>query len=940
MSTWTCDRVRQTFIEFFQGKDHTFYPSSRVIPYDDPTLLFINSGMCQFKPIFLGSVDPSTPLSKLSRACNSQKCIRAGGKHNDLDDVGKDTYHHTFFEMLGNWSFGDYFKAEAITWAMELLHDVYGLSKDRLYATYFEGNEELGLEPDLESRDLWCKFLDPSHVLPGNMKDNFWEMGDQGPCGPCSELHYDRIGGRNAADLVNMDDPDVIEIWNIVFMQYNREPDRSLVPLPSKHIDTGMGFERLVSILQNVRSNYDTDVFQPYFQEIQRLTGVRPYKGQVGKHDTDGIDMAYRVIADHIRNLSVAIADGSEPGPTGRQYVLRRILRRAVRYAHSFLGAKDGFFSQLVPVVCQTLGGAFPELIREADRIKAVLAEEETLFRRTLQKGEREFKKCIQNITDKVVPGEVAFRLYDTYGFPLDLTVLMAEEQGMTVDTAHYEKAMEKARDLSRCNARSGKVELRMEAEHIAHMEKVIGVLPTDDAHKYVSDADLSSTVQAIFFNRAFVPQTTEGEEAVHGVVLKASSFYAESGGQIFDTGILHSADKSTIFQVSDCQSWAGIVVHIGTIVKGSIRTGDTLHLSVDYSRRSRIVPNHTATHILNYALRTVLGDHIDQKGSLVDDAKLRFDFSHPSAVKVDDLKRIEQICNQQIEASLRVFTKVVPLALAKKICSLRAVFGETYPDPVRVVSIGESIDAMVADPENREWFKYSVEFCGGNHLSNTATAQHLSIISEVGIAKGIRRIVAVTAESSHESVARAADLLGELRRVANGEKAKIGERVTRIRTKFEDMSSSLPAIAKYEIEQFINETLKSYMKFKKEQIKELENGAIAALEKSAERSLPFIVHRIDVDAKSLKNIIGKAKIGGTPAFLISGDDGKGKCAVVAQGSSTIDPTAWISAALQPLGGKAFPSAKPGQVVQGAAPGGDVNGAIHAAEQFARSISG
>ncbi|KAI3917671.1 hypothetical protein MKW98_021433 [Papaver atlanticum] len=458
---WPAEKVRHTFLDFFQQKNHKIWSSSPVVPKDDPTLLFANAGMNQFKPIFLGTADPDSSLSNLKRACNSQKCIRAGGKHNDLDDVGKDTYHHTFFEMLGNWSFGDYFKTEAITWAWEnesfyhynykthqLLTQVYKLPSDRIYATYFDGDDNL--EVDEEARDIWLKFLPPDRVLPFGCKDNFWEMGDTGPCGPCTEIHFDRIGDRDASSLVNNDDPTCIEIWNLIFIQFNRVTNGTLKSLPMKHVDTGMGFERLTSILQNKISNYDTDLFMPIFDAIQQTTGVRPYSGRVGEDDEDNIDMAYRVVADHIRTLCFAIADGSRIGNVGREYVLRRILRRGVRYGREVLKCKEGFFNGLVEVVVELMGNVYPELKQDPEKIRNTINKEEMNFEKTLLRGIKKFKKIVKEVQGKEISGEDAFVLQDTYGFPLDLTQRMAEEINLLVDEKGFDKEMEEARERSK----------------------------------------------------------------------------------------------------------------------------------------------------------------------------------------------------------------------------------------------------------------------------------------------------------------------------------------------------------------------------------------------------------------------------------------------------------------------------------------------------------
>lgn len=735
---WPANKVRETFIKFFEGKAHTNWKSSPVVPLNDPTLLFANAGMNQFKPIFLGNVDPNSPLSELKRACNTQKCIRAGGKHNDLDDVGKDTYHHTFFEMLGNWSFGDYFKKEAIQWAWELLTQVYKLPSDRIYATYFGGDEKSGLAADTEAKDIWLTFLPPERVLPFGCKDNFWEMGDTGPCGPCTEIHFDRIGNRDAASLVNNDDPTCIEIWNLVFIQFNREADGSLKTLPAKHVDTGMGFERLTSILQKKMSNYDTDVFMPLFDAIQQATGAPSYSGKVGADDVDKVDMAYRVVADHIRTLSFAIADGACPGNEGREYVLRRILRRAVRYGTEVLKAKEGFFNGLVPTLVKLMSDIFPELKQHEKHIKDIIADEEASFGKTLLKGIEKFKKAAQEVEGKTLSGQDAFVLWDTYGFPLDLTQLMAEERGLTVDVKGFHDAMEEARERSRSaqNKQAG-VAITMDANATALLHKN-GVPTTDDSSKYTWFQDHESTVRAIYTGTEFLESAEAGSEI--GVVLQSTSFYAEQGGQIFDTGALKGPLGT--FEVCNVQVFGGFVLHIGSFSDKTSRlcVGDKVTCKVDYQRRQLIAPNHTCTHMLNFALREVLGTHVDQKGSIVLPEKLRFDFSHGKPVQSEDLRKIEAIVNEQIKAELDVSAKEATLAEAKRINGLRAVFGEIYPDPVRIVSIGKKVDDLLADPEKEEWLSYSSELCGGTHISNTREAKAFALLSEEGIAKGIRR--------------------------------------------------------------------------------------------------------------------------------------------------------------------------------------------------------
>ncbi len=777
--TWTSDRVRSTFIDFFQyrpGAGHAHVPSSPCVPVDDPTLLFTNAGMNQFKPIFLGTVQPGSPLFGMKRAVNSQKCIRAGGKHNDLDDVGKDTYHHTFFEMLGNWSFGDYFKKEAVEWSWELLTKVYGIPKDRLYATYFGGNLDGGLEPDEETKQLWLKVLPASHVLPGNMKDNFWEMGETGPCGPCTEIHFDRIGGRDASKLVNTGDPDVLEIWNNVFIQFNREEGGKLRLLPSKHVDTGMGFERLVSVLQNKRSNYDTDVFMPYFAAIQKATSApHAYSGKLGAADTGNVDTAYRVIADHIRTLTFAITDGATPSNEGRGYVLRRILRRAVRYGRQVLGAKPGFFSQLVPIVVERMGEAFPELRKNPKRVIEILREEEESFGKTLDRGIKLFEEAAER-GGKQILADDAFKLYDTYGFPIDLTQQMADERGLKVDLTGYERLMEEAKGRSRAAGKDGGAkELALAAESIARL-RGMDVKPTDDSDKF-HGRDTYANIVAIWNGENFDDSTRDQGTRIIGVILDKTNFYAEMGGQLSDQGEIHSERHgegkggAADFNVESVKSFGGYILHMGRSGRGELRVGDKVRLHVDRSRRDPIEANHTATHMLNFALRKVVGTHVDQKGSLVAPDRLRFDFSNTGPVTPEQLGKVEKIVRDQIAADLTVYADLAPQFVAKQIAGLRAVFGEAYPDPVRVVSIGLPVSDLVANPENAAWNEVSVEFCGGSHLTSTKDAGHFALVSEEAVAKGVRRVTGLTGVAALAAI-QAADNLAV--RVKAAEKLEV----------------------------------------------------------------------------------------------------------------------------------------------------------------------
>ncbi|EPE24212.1 Class II aaRS and biotin synthetase [Glarea lozoyensis ATCC 20868] len=752
---WTAPVVRKTFLDFFEKKGHTVVPSSSVVPHSDPTLLFTNAGMNQFKPIFLGTVGKTDDMAQWKRAVDSQKCIRAGGKHNDLDDVGKDGYHHTFFEMLGNWSFGDYFKEGAIGMSWELLTKVYGIDPDRLYVTYFEGDEASGLEPDLEAKELWKKVgVAEDHILPGNMKDNFWEMGETGPCGPCSEVHYDRIGGgRNAAHLVNMDDPNVLEIWNNVFIQYDRQKDRSLKTLPAKHIDTGLGYERLVSVLQDKLSNYDTDVFSPLFAKIKEVTGARDYTDKYGKDDVDGIDTAYRVIADHIRLLTFAISDGGVPNNEGRGYVVRRVLRRGSRYARKYFNAEIGaFFSKILPALVEQMGEQFPEIVKKQDDVKEILDEEEEAFARTLDRGEKMFEKyaasAIKSNTKKLSGADV-WRLYDTFGFPEDLTKIMAEERGLETDDAEIKIAQEKAREASKHVKEAAHTFAKLDVHQIAELDKLNVPRPDDEAK--FSKGDTTGKVQLIYDGENFL-KTTEGLPAqkTFGILLDKTNFYAEQGGQVYDTGKMIIDDVAE-FKVLDVQAYGGYIVHNGYLEYGQLKAGDEVICEYDELRRQPIRNNHTGTHILNHALREHLGDDINQKGSLVDQDKLRFDFSHKTQVSNAELKKIEDSSNSYIKQNCRVYYQDVDLETAKGIEGVRAVFGETYPNPVRVVSVGVEVEVLLAEPRNPEWRKVSVEFCGGTHVEQTGLIKDLVIVEESGIAKGIRRIIAYTGDAAHE---------------------------------------------------------------------------------------------------------------------------------------------------------------------------------------------
>jgi alanyl-tRNA synthetase len=686
----TSGEIRNSFLKFFEKHGHKIVPSSPVIPYDDPTLLFTNAGMNQFKDIFLG-----TGKRDYNRAADSQKCIRVSGKHNDLEEVGRDTYHHTFFEMLGNWSFGDYYKKEAIEWAWELMTKVWGLDKNRLYASVFE--------TDTEAEELWKKVTDinPSHVLRFGKKDNFWEMGESGPCGPCSEIHIDLSEKGDCGHLVNAGDPRVMEIWNLVFIQYNRDDKGTLTPLPSKHVDTGMGFERICAVLQGKKSNYDTDVFTPILTHISNLVG-KPYQSKLD----DPLDVAMRVIADHVRMLSFSIADGGIPSNEGRGYVMRRILRRAARFGRS-LGMHEPFIHKIVEAVVQSMGDQYPEIRVRQNHIERVIKGEEESFNATLDRGLEIFETVIVEIGhSKTFPGEDAFKLYDTFGFPLDLTELMATERGLKVDVVRFVELMEEQRTRARDAVKSSTETLQIgnefnDSQFIGYDQSEADVLLDKVVdNKYVS------------FNE--------------------TPIYIESGGQVDDTGIVEGEGFRARILKSIKQDKK--LIHEIEILEGNItdNIGKVVHVKVDYNRRTNIMGNHTATHLLHEALRRVLGSHVQQHGSLVAPDRLRFDFNHFERVTEEQIREIEKIVNKKISEGISVEAGEMPIEEAKKIPGIKMFFGEKYGDVVRVIKMADN---------------FSAELCGGTHVKNTADIGLFKITSEASIASGIRRIEAVTGD-------------------------------------------------------------------------------------------------------------------------------------------------------------------------------------------------
>ncbi len=711
--------IRQKFLDFFKEKGHLIVPSAPLVLKNDPTLLFTNSGMVQFKDNFLGHAAP-----KSKRIADTQKCLRVSGKHNDLEEVGIDTYHHTMFEMLGNWSFGDYFKKEAIEWAWELLTEVYHLPKERLYASVFGGDAGDNLPADTEAENYWKKILPEDRILYGKKKDNFWEMGETGPCGPCSEIHVDlrsdeEIALKPGRDLVNNDHPQVIEIWNLVFMEFNRKSDGSLEKLPAQHVDTGMGFERLCMAIQGKKSNYDTTVFKPLIDFISSASGI-------GYGSAEKTDIATRVLSDHIRAVAFTIADGQLPSNTGAGYVIRRILRRAVRYGYTFLSFKDPFLHTLVPVLATQFKDVFPELHAQQDYVAKVILEEEVSFLRTLEKGLRRFDQIESEIQNKIVPGNVAFELYDTFGFPLDLTSLIARERGYSVDEKGFQSEMQKQKERSKAAA-----------------AKETGdwvLVGTDEKTEFIGYDHFEAEVRIIKY-RKLVQKNKE----LYQLVFDRTPFYAESGGQVGDTGFLTSAAERVM--ITDTRKENELIVHFADRLPQAI--DGTFHARVNDHRRRLTMNNHSVTHLLHAALREVLGKHVEQKGSLVNEKITRFDFSHFAAMTPEEIQRVEDRVNAKIREDIHADIRYnVTLEDAKKMGAM-ALFGEKYGDFVRVVTF---------DPS------FSVELCGGTHVPSTGNIGLFKIISESSVAAGVRRIEAITAETAEAYVREELGLLEQVR--------------------------------------------------------------------------------------------------------------------------------------------------------------------------------
>ena len=780
----TSNEIRKAFLDYFESKGHHVVPSAPMVIKNDPTLMFTNAGMNQFKDIFLGNQQRQWP-----RATDSQKCLRVSGKHNDLEEVGHDTYHHTMFEMLGNWSFGDYFKKEAIAYGWEFLTEVMKINKDWLYVTVFGGDEKEGLGMDTEAYDFWKEHISEDRILKGSKKDNFWEMGDQGPCGPCSEIHVDirpdeekaKVPGK---ELVNKDNPQVIEIWNLVFMQYNRKADGSLEPLKAKHIDTGMGFERLCMVMQGKRSNYDTDVFQPLIQELAAKAG-KTY----GKDEET--DIALRVCADHLRAVSFSIADGQLPSNVKAGYVIRRILRRAVRYGYTFLGFTEPFMNSLVPTLVGQMGHQFPELQKQQELIQRIILEEEQAFLRTLAGGIKRFEEYAAKCSGKVVDGAFAFELFDTYGFPIDLTQLIASEKGLTVDMEGFQKGLAEQKERSRGAA---KVESDDWQELLPGTEE-----------EFVGYDTLEADVRIARYRHVKAK-----DKEFYQLVLDRTPFYGESGGQAGDTGKLRVKDYE--LRVNNTKKENGLIVHIVDELPEDLTA--TFHASVDADKRQATACNHSATHLMHYALRQVLGEHVEQKGSSVDPQRLRFDFSHYEKMSPEQIRDVERRVNEMIRACMPLEEhRAMPIEEARKLGAM-ALFGEKYGDKVRVVKYGPS-----------------TEFCGGTHVQNTGMIGSFRIVSEGAIAAGMRRIEAITAKAATDYADAQQEQLAALADMFKGTK---------------DLTASIAKL------QEDNAALKATVEqLQKEKAQSVVQGLASRMKAS-----PVIIERMDADVNTLKDAV------------------------------------------------------------------------------------
>ena len=782
------DLVRRKFLDFFASKQHKIVPSAPMVVKDDPTLMFTNAGMNQFKEYFLGNNN-----SKNSRIVDTQKCLRVSGKHNDLEEVGIDTYHHTFFEMLGNWSFGDYFKKDAINWAWELLTKIYEIDENNLYVTVFEGDKSEGLEKDNEAFNYWKAILPEERILNGNKKDNFWEMGPQGPCGPCSEIHID-IRSKTEKDitpgihLVNKDHPQVIEVWNLVFMEFNRKSDGSLEKLPAKHVDTGMGFERLCMVLQGVTSNYDTDVFKPLILEIETLTNT-----SYGKNED--IDRAIRVIADHVRTVYFSIADGQLPSNTGAGYVIRRILRRAIRYGFTFLDQKQPFINQLVDTLSKQMCSVFPELKKQQKLAENVIREEETSFLKTLDQGLVMLNSLLSNSDNKILSGKKIFELYDTFGFPMDLTALIAREKKFEVDEKGFYDEMNKQKERSRLDAVSSAGDWN--------------IIFDDDVEEFVGYDILETEVKITRFRKL----KNQKDGNFYQLVFNLTPFYPEGGGQVGDKGYLQE-NNGTIHYITDTKKENNLIIHFVKTIPSNIN--NTFKAVVDQKQRIRSSSNHTGTHLLHQALRAIIGDHVEQKGSMVHSGMFRFDFSHFSKLNDDQIQQVEDFVNSRIKDKLPIEeARNIPFKSAIKKGAI-ALFGEKYGDAVRTIQFGKSI-----------------ELCGGCHVKNTSEIWYFKVISESAVASGIRRIEAITGDAVITYFEDQSKLLNDLKVVTNRQKDPVQAYIS-LMNENNSLKKEISTLSKLKLKALKSEIKKNII---------LKN------------KIKFISQEVDLDAKNIKDL-------------------------------------------------------------------------------------
>ncbi len=802
--------IRSQFLEFFKSKQHAIVPSAPMVIKDDPTLMFTNAGMNQFKEYFLGNNEP-----KNNRVADTQKCLRVSGKHNDLEEVGKDTYHHTMFEMLGNWSFGDYFKKEAIDWAWELLTDVYKVDKDSLYVTIFEGDASEGLERDTEAYTFWKQHVSEERILNGNKKDNFWEMGETGPCGPCSEIHVDLRDAEEkaqvpGAQLVNADHPLVVEIWNLVFMQFNRKADGSLEKLPAQHVDTGMGFERLCMVLQGKKSNYDTDVFTPIIREIEAITN-----STYGPDEDTNI--AIRVIADHVRAVAFSIADGQLPSNSGAGYVIRRILRRAIRYGFTFLNKKEPFIYRLVETLAQQMGDAFPELVSEKNLIHNVIREEEQSFLRTLDQGLVLLENIIETNSGNTVSGKKAFELYDTFGFPIDLTALILRERELDLDVAGFEAELKKQKDRSRA------------ATKVETGDWV--VLREDDEEEFVGYDTLTTDIKITRYRRV----ESKKEGTLYQLVFNLTPFYPEGGGQVGDKGYLEASNGEVVYIV-DTKKENNLIVHFAKNLPRDPEAN--FRAVVDTQYRSKTAANHTATHLLHQALRNILGEHVSQKGSAVHSRNLRFDFSHFSKVTEEELVEVEDFVNARIREGIKLEEKRnIPYQQAIENGAI-ALFGEKYGDSVRTITFGKS-----------------TELCGGTHVPNTSHIWHFIITSESAVAAGIRRIEAITGDAAKQFFIQRSHAFAEVQKALNNAQDPVKA--------VEHLKDEAAQLQK-EIEQL-----------KRDKAKNLKGDLKDAL--TIQDGVAFLAKKVDLDAASMKDIAFELGNEVDNLFLLLGAEQDGK---------------------------------------------------------------